>query len=198
VIKMSNIREWGVWGTNFFTSDPSFSAVMSLMVGGFASAVGAMGLLTFGFAAILVIPLAILLPCLLALLLWQGHKISILDSLPTQNGYSHLGNYNFKARGGEYLSLPAADRALYPAHIIDVMKNPDLSFEQRVKLDNSLRYVYQQIEARDRARAELERQARVQRVDVDDIVQRLNESRESVASETGFWTEEVAKFKELM
>jgi hypothetical protein len=198
---MSNIREWGVWDTAFFTSDPGFHGVMALMVGGtgYALMCCATVLGPGALNPFLMIPLFVLLWLGTAAFVFLGHKIGVLDSLP-KSGYTYYDQrqYNFQARGREYLSLSSADRALYPSNILDLMKNPDLSYDQRVQLDESMSAIYYEIMDRDKAKAELARQARVQRIDVDDIVQRLADSKESVSVETKTWTEEVEKLKELL
>lgn len=101
--------------------------------------------------------------------------------LPTYTDYSYSGGraYNFPERAREYFSLPKADRSLYPHNIIEIMRNPDLEFNQRAVLNTKMRGLYAGIQERDKQKRLLTNRD----VDIEHILEYMNDSRRGLDSD---------------
>lgn len=116
---------------------------------------------------------------------YKGHSLTWDDDWVDGVGRRVRRVWNFRARAREYFSLPAADRALYPTDIIEAMRDPDLTIQQKHDLNDVLRTLYEDI-------CERERQIRLankRQVDVSGIIEHVNTSREHIKLETNTYKE---------
>lgn len=80
-------------------------------------------------------------------------------------------------RAKKYLALSKEDRKLFPANILETLKNKSLTDTQRKILDNEMDAVFKQINERDAALFVLEERE----VDISGVVEALQQGREHAA-----------------
>lgn len=93
--------------------------------------------------------------------------------------------YDLKDELRLYFYLPSEDRALYPAGIVETMKDPDLTHTQVNDLHCAMKGVRLEIMERNKARRALSKQT----PDISEVVEQLREARSSVAIETNTYKE---------
>lgn len=98
--------------------------------------------------------------------------------------YSDI-KWDFKTRAKEYFSLGKADRALYPANIMTLVCDPDLTPQQKHTLNKRMRDIYDAIEEREKAKRVLSKRS----VDVEHVLEYMDDSRKSVNVETDTYKE---------
>jgi hypothetical protein len=181
---MKDIRELDLWTKDIFyqgrdwTSDRAFKSVIwfiALMVFGGVFGLGVLADAMNNFMILWgLIPLAVVAiggPFL--------GKIHPLYALYAFNENSYPGDDYYAAKN--YLSLPKAERELaYPANILEMLKNPDLSSVQRTVLINQMGRTYTEVTKCMAAR----KKANQRHIDVAPVVEEMERRRKWVSIET--------------
>lgn len=107
-----------------------------------------------------------------------------------KSGYSYYydgyrGEYNFPDRAQEYFSLSKEDRRSYPANILELMRDPDLTHEQRAQLDKTMRELYNDIQERNRQR----RLVTKRNVDITPYLEHMEDQRPGIKEQTKTYKE---------
>lgn len=193
---MKNIRECEFWDNDFFgiMNKPPYDAVEWMFINGAVAIFSAI----FGMFA-LGIPLDLFglgdlgfflgmlgaIPVGLTLIrlgkVYKGH------SLENDFDYgirSHL-SWEFRIRAREYFSLPPEDRRLYPDNVIELMRDPDLTSQQKHDLDTSLSSLYADIQERNRQKRLLEKN----HVDLSGVMEHIEFNREHIRSDINVYRE---------
>lgn len=181
---MNNPKEWNLWRSDMFIQcegkDKGFIYPM------WAFVVGGLGCIPVAGLAISVSVLAaLLLTAFLLTAIVFGPHMSRIHPLYRVKNERYEYEYNLYYRGKEYLSLSKADKALYPPNIIQAISNPHLTRQQKSMLDRTMKSVYTEILARDKARDALS----YREANVDDILEALRDSKRSVEVETKTYLE---------
>lgn len=117
-------------------------------------------------------------------------KMHVTHGIP-DNRRSYSGNMNSKAVAVRFLELDKRDRALFPADFLSTLRDPSLSASGRQKLNRAADAIFEEIDVRDKAKAELARK----HIPVDDMVAAMVDSKESVKVESETFKEHVELYR---
>jgi hypothetical protein len=173
------IREWKMWTWGIFNLWQIENDIDVInLIGATSMATLAFGLpLVFAGTAInTVLPvfLAVLIPLIVFLAIVVGipnlGRIHPIYGIKGSGNY--YSNYNLRLRAEEYISLPPEDRELYPANILQTLKDSDLTAVQKCDINDSMKEIYNSVVARNKARARLT----ARHIDVTDLVKQMKTS----------------------
>jgi hypothetical protein len=178
------VREWNIWNTEIFVQsydalgDVALKTLIWFVVTTFLC-IFTLGSMTdndvianaWWFITFLILPL---------FLTFCNHGAKIHKLYGIENDEYHYNQqYMLKNRAKEYLNLPKEDQALYPANILSILKEKDLTLEQKKTIDSEMVETYRAINARNKQRAILSSR----NIDIDGVLERLADARRGVKIE---------------
>jgi hypothetical protein len=106
------------------------------------------------------------------------HPLNAIDRWETEYGYHSQQSAAWKA-GKKYYELSKADRALFPSNIIESLCDPDITSSQRSEIVYSMNTTFNEITARDKARAALVKRT----VDTQSVLDYMKDQRVGLTEE---------------
>jgi len=193
---MKNIRECEFWDNDFFgvMNKGPFDVADWVFYNGMVALFGAVaGMFLFGIPLDLLglgdlgFYMGIITGILVSMILIRLGKVYKGHSLEEDFDYGVRStlSWEFRTRAREYFSLPPEDRRLYPDNVIELMRDPDLTSQQKHDLDTSLSNLYADILERDRQKRLLEKR----HIDLSGVMAEIESNRRYIKIDTDTYKE---------